>query len=191
MAELSPQKKSTDEKLAEAPAPPHDWEDPALNTYELVKAKFEKQCFKVKVPFCYARIKPGYPPYFHSHTNLKHYYCDWKYWGPNKKGKIVKQSFIHAWLDDPKKRVVDKIIVEDPTGKCQNVYEFTAGVNHFSSYRNGLCINNSTMGSCASSWKRAGNRSKKFMHKFKYNTENAAPKQEPVEACRPLSPLLE
>ena len=117
---------STDEEMTESPAPPHDPDNPALNTYELVKARFEQHCFKVKVPYCYARIEPGHPPCIHSHVDLKHYYCDWKYWGPNKNGEIVKLSFIYAWLEDPEKRVVNKIVV-DPSGRLRNVYNMWTG----------------------------------------------------------------
>jgi hypothetical protein len=33
-----------------------DPNNPTLNLYEQVKARFEKECFKVKNPFCYVHI---------------------------------------------------------------------------------------------------------------------------------------
>ena len=93
-----------------------DWENPAMNSYEMVKARFELNCCKVKKPFCYARNVPDSDPYLHSHGNLKYYYCDWKYWEMGKYGKYKKLPFITAWLQDPRKRVVETLesINKDP-----------------------------------------------------------------------------
>lgn len=106
--------------------PPHDPDNPALNTYDLVKARFELNCFKVMVPFCYARIVEGHDPCLHSHTDLQHFYCDWKYWGLNRDNEQVELPFISAWLRDPNKRIVEKIVV-DPTNTMTNVYNMWKG----------------------------------------------------------------
>ena len=105
---------------------PIDPDDPDSNTYDMVKERFELVCFKVKVPFCYARIENGHDPCLHSHVDLQHYYCDWTYWGPNKCGKEEKLKFISEWLRDPNKRVVEKIVV-DPTNTVEGVYNMWRG----------------------------------------------------------------
>ena len=87
-----------------------------MNSYEMVKARFELNCCKVKKPFCYARNVPDSDPYLHSHGNLKYYYCDWKYWKLDMYNTYKKFPFISAWLQDPKKRVVETLesINKDP-----------------------------------------------------------------------------
>lgn len=107
---------------------PIDPDDPASNTYDMVKERFELICFKVKVPFCYARIENGHDPCLHSHVDLQHYFCDWTYWGLNKCGKEEKLTFISEWLRDPNKRVVEKIVV-DPTNTIKDVYNMWRGFN--------------------------------------------------------------
>jgi len=106
--------------------PPHDPDDPDTNQYETVKERFELVCFKVEIPFCYARIVKDHDPYLHSHVDLQHYYCDWTYWGPNKDGDTVQLPFISKWLRDPNKRVVERIVV-DPTNTMQGVYNMWRG----------------------------------------------------------------
>ena len=103
-----------------------DLDNPLVNTYEMVKARFELQCFKVIIPFCYARIVPGFDPCLHSHADLQHFYCDWKYWGTDKDGEAVRLQFIPAWLRDSRKRVVERIVV-DPTKKIKGVYNMWKG----------------------------------------------------------------
>ena len=123
---LDDQEMPDDAPAIELVDPPHDPDNPSLNTYEMVKARFEEKCFKVEIPFCYARIKQGHDPCLHSHVDLQHYFCDLTYWGPNKDGDIVKLSFIAAWLKDPTKRTVEKIVV-DPTKTMQGVYNMWKG----------------------------------------------------------------
>lgn len=109
------------------PAPaPIDPEDPETNTYDMVKARFELGCFKVKHPFYYARIEEGHDPYLHSHIDLQHFYCDLKYWGNNKNDELVKLPFVPAWLQDPSKRMVERIVV-DPTNSIKGVYNMWKG----------------------------------------------------------------
>ena len=114
-----------DQQMAETGVT-HDPSNPALNTYEMVKTRFELNNFKVKIPYCYARIEKGHDPCLHSHLDLQHYYCDWKYWRKNGKGDLEKASFISSWLDDNTKRVVDSIVV-DPTNTIQAVYNMWRG----------------------------------------------------------------
>ena len=106
--------------------PPHDPDNPVLNTYDLVKARFELKCFKVNTPFCYARITKDKDPYIHSHVDLQHYYCDWKYWGLNKDEEMVQLPFISHWLKDQTKRVVERIVI-DPSNTMGNVYNMWKG----------------------------------------------------------------
>ncbi len=120
------QEMSDTSSASELIEPPYDPENPDLNTYEMVKARFEINCFKVKVPFCYARIEQDNDPCLHSHVDLQQYYCDWKYWGLNKHGKVVKLPFIATWLSDPNKRVVERIVV-DPTNSIPGVYNMWRG----------------------------------------------------------------
>jgi hypothetical protein len=103
-----------------------DLDNPSVNTYGMVKARFELQCFKVNIPFCYARIVSGFDPCLHSHADLQHFYCDWKYWGTDKDGEAVRLPFITAWLRDSKKRVVERIVV-DPTKQIKGVYNMWRG----------------------------------------------------------------
>ena len=128
-AEPDQDMQDNDAQSVDAPeivAPPHDPDNPALNTYDMVKARFEENCFKVKIPFCYARIEQGHDPCLHSHIDLQHYYCDWKYWGLNKDEEMVKLPFITAWLRDENKRVVERIVV-DPSNTMQDVYNMWKG----------------------------------------------------------------
>ncbi len=121
-----------DQVMQDAPLaivePPHDPENPVLNTYELVKARFELNCFKVNTPFCYARITKDNDPYLHSHVDLQHYYCDWKYWGLNKDEEMVQLPFISKWLRDTTKRVVERIVI-DPSNTMKDVYNMWKGFN--------------------------------------------------------------
>jgi hypothetical protein len=118
----APNPTAPDQQMAD----PIDPDNPALNTYEMVKARFELNNFKVKNPFIYARIEKGYDPCLHSHVDFRNFYCDLTYWGINKKGDMEKMSFMSAWFDDPKKRVVDRIVM-DPTNKSESVYNMWRG----------------------------------------------------------------
>jgi hypothetical protein len=105
---------------------PVDPDDPETNTYDMVKARFELGCFKVKKPFCYARIDEDHDPYLHSHVDLQHFYCHLKYWRKNKNGELVKLPFVPEWLQDPDKRTVERIVV-DPTNSIKGVYNMWKG----------------------------------------------------------------
>lgn len=98
----------------------HDYNNPALNTYAMVKARFEKECFELREPFfCYVRILNGdttNPPQVHSRTTMQQYYCDWSYWKETAGDKHVKQRFAPRWLKDSKRRVVDHMEIRKPKG---------------------------------------------------------------------------
>jgi len=116
-----------DRPQVEVVEPPHDPENPALNTYEMVKARFEKTCFKVMNPHCYARIHKNDPePCYHSWMDLKHFYSNLHYWGTDKHGELAKLPFVPEWLRDPHLRSVDRIVV-DPSNKEKDVYNLWKG----------------------------------------------------------------
>ncbi len=90
-----------------------DHNNPVINTYELVKERFEKQCFKVNEPFVFARIKSyTREPTLLTPQLTASFYRDVTFWGEDKDGILVKKKFIDVWLDDINKREVEKIIVE-------------------------------------------------------------------------------
>lgn len=106
--------------------PPHDPENPDLNTYEMVKERFEKKCLKVKGPHCYVRTEEGHPePYLHKHTDLIQCFANLKYWG-YKGDKLMKLPFVPEWIQDAGNRTVEKIVV-DPRNTMQNVYNMWKG----------------------------------------------------------------
>jgi hypothetical protein len=102
---------------------PIDEDDPDTNTYEMVKARFELQCFRMRKTFKYIKLELDEPDYIDilTHTDVLQYYCDMTYWGPDKKGNLEKLSFIHKWIHDPKKKNVKQVVV-DPTGKVKDSY---------------------------------------------------------------------
>jgi len=111
--------------------PPHDTDNPALNTYEMVKERFERNCFYVNNKNMYLKLNKG-PGDFSilSHTQILHAYCALTYWGPTEdKGDIVEQLFIRKWILDKNKKFVEKIDI-DPRGTEPDVYnlwrDFTA-----------------------------------------------------------------
>ena len=106
----------------------NDPDNPELNTYLLVKARFEQECFKVEIPFCYARVKKGmeHDPSIFSHTEVKQFFCHLSYWKLDERGSLKKVSFIDEWLKDPFKKNVDAIVV-DPAGTQVNVYNMWKG----------------------------------------------------------------
>ena len=108
--------------------PLRDPDNPELNTYSLVKTRFEQECFKVEIPFCYARVKEGreHDPCIFSHTELRQFFCDVTYWKLDERGNLKKVSFIDEWLKDPFKKKVDALVV-DPAGTQINVYNMWKG----------------------------------------------------------------
>ncbi len=79
--------------------------DPRLNTYDLVKAEFEKTCFKVNDPFCYVRtIGSNAKPQFFTHRSIQEFFCHLKYFFGSS-----YHPFVPRWLKDPTKRTVETI----------------------------------------------------------------------------------
>ncbi len=88
-----------------------------LNTYDMVKARFEKTCFKVNNPFCYVRVaEDGTGPQKHTHRSIQQFYCDLTYC--RKKGGQW-YPFIPTWLKDPTKRTVETIEFKTKTERPQ------------------------------------------------------------------------
>lgn len=107
--------------------PPHDPDNPALNTYEMVKARFELECFKVKNRKMYITLNKGPDDFNMLHTpQLIYMYKDWKYWGVDKDGEPKKQCFITEWVEDIHKKSVEKIVI-DPRGTEPDVYNLWRG----------------------------------------------------------------
>jgi hypothetical protein len=106
--------------------------DPENNTYMLVKRRFEVQCMKVNDPFMYIRLSPQHDkggaikPIQTRHCELLQFYVAWKYFGKNKKGEWEKRSFIHAWVQDDKKREVSSVVF-DPKNSCTGVFNMWMG----------------------------------------------------------------
>ena len=101
-----------------------DLENPYLNRYDEVKARFEPKCFKIRTPFAYGVIeKTGLS--ILSHVAVQQYFCDWVFW-ERVDDKDHKMDFMSRWLRDPNKRCVDSVTV-DPTGKMKDIYNLWAG----------------------------------------------------------------
>ena len=108
--------------------PPVDPENPALNTYEMVKERFERECFRIRNKKMYIALNKG-PGDFNmlTHPQLYYYYKDWKYWGVvDKGGEPKKLSFIAEWIEDINKKSVEKIDI-DPRGTDPDVYNLWRG----------------------------------------------------------------
>lgn len=102
--------------------PPHDPDNPALNTYEMVKARFELNCFKVRNRCMYLTLNKG-PDDFNllTYTQVIQDNCTLTFWGPDRDGEIKEQSFIRKWILDKQRKSVEKIVV-DPRGTETDVY---------------------------------------------------------------------
>lgn len=101
------------------PDPPHDYNNPVLNTYELVKARFEKECFELREPlYGYVVIHNKDPTdiSMFSRTTLQQFYSNRSYWQETTGGKHVKRRFVPRWLKDPTRRVVDYMEIKRPKG---------------------------------------------------------------------------
>lgn len=109
---------TTNTVIEEVPEPPHDYNNPALNTYELVKARFEKECFEVREPlYGYAKINQDPTDILMlSRTAMQQYYCAWSYWTTTEKGEHTERRFAPRWVKDPKRRVVDYMEIRRPKG---------------------------------------------------------------------------
>jgi hypothetical protein len=96
---------------------------PAMRTYELVKQRFEQECFKLvshRGKFA-SILKFDAFPQLCNCACLKAGFADLYYFETTIHGVIVKKAFIPRWLADPAMRTVDRIAV-DPTCTRANVY---------------------------------------------------------------------
>jgi len=99
-----------------------DLQDPAQNTYELVKSRHERRCFKVLEPFVYVVILPGRKDISqHNHVAIKQFYHNKYYFGKNKDGEVEKQPFITRWLSDEYIKTYNEFVV-DPDCTRTDVY---------------------------------------------------------------------
>ena len=109
-----------DEPAPAAPpeAPPEaapDPEDPAQNTYEGVKARFERRCFKVLSPFAYAHLIDDQTkePDLYTPIALKQLYANLYYFerdGQTQEWR--KQLFVPRWMGDVRIKQVKRIVVD-------------------------------------------------------------------------------
>jgi hypothetical protein len=94
-----------------------DPDDPALNTYAMVKARFEKTCFRVNNKCYFVRTnESGTDPHILHWGRIQSFYKDWTYWETNKRGQLVKKPFVYAWLHDYNKRQVESFPMENKRG---------------------------------------------------------------------------
>jgi hypothetical protein len=111
---------------------PHDENDPATNTYELVKERFEnefgRERFYVEKPigFFVERTGEYNPPGIFGFVDFKKHCRDWTYWEPNKKNKPTKKRFINRWIKDSRKKMYDRMKI-DPTGLPPNEFNLWRG----------------------------------------------------------------
>jgi hypothetical protein len=110
---------------------------PEKNSYQLVKARFEKECMKVRDPFVYIRIeKKNGTCKSHQlkHTEFRQFYVHLSFYKfektknskDGKGGAWVKRPFIDIWLADPNKLEVSSIVV-DPKGTQTGVHNLWTG----------------------------------------------------------------
>jgi Family of unknown function (DUF5906) len=102
-----------------SPVYSHFSKDPAENSYDTVKARFELQCFMIQSPFLYGIIHEHaqVETSFLKHNELKQYFCNWVYFEPcqaDEKNPSGWKSmrFIDAWLLDLTRREVTRVVVD-------------------------------------------------------------------------------
>lgn len=102
--------------------------DPAENTYEVVKARFERKCFMIHSPFLYGVVHEddSMEPSFLKHNELKQYFCNWVYFEPCKVDEQnpsgwKSMRFVDTWLMDLNRREVSRVVV-DPRNTESGVY---------------------------------------------------------------------
>jgi len=99
-----------------------DYDNPAMNTYELVKLRHELICFKVMTPPVYAHIVSGdKEPDMMTFTQVRNYFTNKYYYERDSNGMYTKQKFITRWMDDENIRLVREIVV-DPVCSEEDVY---------------------------------------------------------------------
>jgi hypothetical protein len=105
------------EEPEEEPTPAPDPENPEQNTYELVKARFERRCFKVLSPFAYAHLVDDLTkePDLYTPIQLQHLYANLYFFQRDPQTREwCKALFVKRWMGDVRIRQVKRIVV-DPT----------------------------------------------------------------------------
>jgi len=99
-----------------------DLEDPAMNTYALVKQRHELTCFKLITPKVYIHILPdGAGIDILKFADVKTFFTNVFFFERRANGTYSPKKFIHKWTDDPSIRTLNGMVV-DPTGSLPNVY---------------------------------------------------------------------
>lgn len=99
--------------------PPIDVKNPALNSFEQVKERFEKCCAKIHTPPQFVVIRPtGKHTFFNSQPSLVHYFSNLFYFQPSEdedaKEPFEKKLFINRWLKEEDMRQCEEVVC-DPT----------------------------------------------------------------------------
>ena len=72
---------------------PYDPRDPLQNSYEDVRPRFEKECFKVRESSCFGRLEPGKKkPTILKQPALVHYYSYLSYYEFNPKTQVYEEK---------------------------------------------------------------------------------------------------
>lgn len=98
--------------------PPLDVKNPALNSFEQVKERFEKYCAKIHTPPQFVVIRPtGKHTFFNSQPSLVHYFSNLFYFHPSgddENEPFEKKLFITRWLKEEDMRQCEEVVC-DPT----------------------------------------------------------------------------
>lgn len=116
--------------------PPIDVMNPALNSFEQVRERFEKYCAKIHSPPSFVVIRPtGKHTFFNSQPNLVYYFSNLFYFQPSEdedaKEPFDKKLFITRWLKEENMRQCEEVVCDPSSlpglGENFNVWqEFTA-----------------------------------------------------------------
>ena len=106
--------------------PPADQED---DSYEAVKERHERECFKILDPFEYVVLKPnGTGIMRHTHFTIQHLFNNKYFRGFNEKGEMTKQIFIKKWMADENIKVYKECVI-DPECTRTDVLNLWRGYN--------------------------------------------------------------
>ena len=110
-----------EEELPHIPviAPPIDVKNPALNSFEQVRERFERYCAKIHTPPQFVVIRPtGKYTFFNSQPSLVHYFSNLFYFHPSENEDasepFEKKLFITRWLKEEDMRQCEEVVC-DPT----------------------------------------------------------------------------
>ncbi len=112
------------------PKPDADPDDPDANSYDAVKERIERICFKVANPFCYAKLQrkhgTDFRPQLFSAERLRQYYANLYFFERDSKGIMTKALFIARWMGDVHIREVSRIVC-DPQNTEPSAYNMWNG----------------------------------------------------------------